>query len=88
VLKAMGAAPALVYGVGLSQAAVVSFAGLAPALGVGWIVLALLQMRLHLNTSLAAPMVLEMCGVTAVLAAVAAALVIRRLERADPASLY
>jgi putative ABC transport system permease protein len=88
VLKAMGAAPALVYGIGLSQAAVVSFAGLAPALGVGWIVLALLQMRLHLNTSLAAPMVLEMCGVTAVLAAVAAALVIRRLERADPASLY
>ena len=88
VLKAMGAAPALVYGIGLSQAAVVSFGGLAPALVVGWIVLALVQMRLHLNTGLSAPMVLEMCVITVVLAAAAATLVVRRVERADPASLY
>lgn len=88
VLKAMGAAPALVYGVGLSQAATVSFGGLAPALVVGWIVLAVLHMKTHLNTGLAAPIVLEMCLITAVLAAAAAALVIRRVDRADPASLY
>jgi putative ABC transport system permease protein len=88
VLKAMGAAPALIYGIGLSQAAVVSFGGLAPALIVGWIVLALVQMSTHLNAGLAAPLVLEMCVITAVLAAAAAAIVVRRVDRADPASLY
>jgi len=88
VLKAMGAAPALVYGIGLGQAAVVSFGALAPALVVGWLVLALLQMRTHLNTGLAVPMVLWMIAITAGLAAAAAAVVIRRVDRADPASLY
>jgi putative ABC transport system permease protein len=88
VLKAMGAAPALVYGVGLGQAFVVSFGGLGPALVIGWVVLALLQMRTHLDTGLAPPMILWMALITAGLATVAAALVVRRVERADPASLY
>jgi putative ABC transport system permease protein len=88
VLKAIGAGPALIYGIGLSQAAVVSFGGLAPALVLGWLVLAVVQMGTHLNTGLALPIVLEMCGITAVLAAAAAAIVVRRVDRADPASLY
>jgi putative ABC transport system permease protein len=88
VLKAMGAGPALVYGIGLGQAAIVGVGGLLPALVVGWLVLGLIQYATHLQTTPGPTMVLSMAAITAALAASAAALVIRRVDRADPASLY
>jgi putative ABC transport system permease protein len=88
VLKAMGAHPMLVYGIGLTQALILALAGLLVALVPGSLVLALIQLQTHLETGLGAEMVLDMLATTIGLAVVAGALVIRRVERADPASLF
>jgi putative ABC transport system permease protein len=88
VLKAMGAGPALIYGVGAGQAAILGLGGLLPALAVGSIVLELLHQTTHLATGVGAPIVIIMAAATACLAAVATALVVRRIDHADPASLY
>jgi putative ABC transport system permease protein len=88
VLKAMGASPAMVYGIGACQAVIIGLGGLAPALAVGWATLELLRWRLHLPTALTPVGVLDMALVTVVLAVGAAALVAWRVDRADPASLY
>jgi putative ABC transport system permease protein len=88
VLKAMGAGPALIYGVGAGQAAILGLGGLLPALAVGSVVLNLLQRATHLATGLDAAIVLTMAGVTVALAAIATALVVRRIDQTDPASLY
>jgi putative ABC transport system permease protein len=88
VLKAMGATPALVYGIGVGQAAIVGLAALLPALAIGGVALAILQNRTHLDTALNLRSVLNMAGITVVLAAFAAAFALRRINRADPASLF
>jgi len=88
VLKAMGASPSLVYGIGMGQAALIGLAGLAPALLVGWLALAFLQERTHLQTMLGPGTLLTMFATTLVLAAGSGALVVRRVQKADPASLF
>jgi putative ABC transport system permease protein len=88
VLKAMGASPHLVYGVGMGQAAIVGLGGLLPALALGWLVLGLIQYQTHLETGLSVTMILKMLAITAVLAAAAGAFAVRRVDQADPASLF
>jgi putative ABC transport system permease protein len=88
VLKAMGAGPSLIYGIAMGQAVILGLAALAAALAVGWPVLGLIQLRTHLATGLNGGIILTMAAITLVLAAGAGALVLRRLDRADPASLY
>jgi putative ABC transport system permease protein len=88
VLKAMGAHPALVYGIGLAQAVIVGLAGLLVALLPGALVLGLIQLKTHLQTALGPEMVFDMLATTLGLAVAAGALVFRRVERADPARLF
>jgi putative ABC transport system permease protein len=88
VLKAMGARPSLIYGIGMGQAALIGLAGLAPALVLGWLVLAFLQERTHLQTTLGLTTLLTMFATTLALAVGAGALVVRRVQKADPASLF
>ncbi len=88
VLKAMGAEPVLIYGVGMGQAAIMGLGGLGPALALGWLVLGVIKFRTHLATSLDAPMILNMLAITAALAALSGMFAIRRVDKADPASLF
>jgi putative ABC transport system permease protein len=88
VLKAMGADPVLVYGVGLGQAAILGLGGLGPALLLGAVVLGMIQHRTHLMTALGVPTILGMLAITGALAGVAGGLAVRRVAAADPASLF
>lgn len=88
VLKAMGSSPAFVYGIGVAQAVLLGFGGLLPALGAGALVLWFIEVRTHLET-VPGPLLLgELAAITLLAALCAAAFVLGRVQRADPAALY
>jgi putative ABC transport system permease protein len=88
VLKAMGSSPAFVYGIGVAQAVLLGLGGLLPALFVGALVLWFIQERTHLEAALGALVIGKMLAVTLAAALCAAAAVVGRVHRADPAALY
>lgn len=88
VLKAMGSHPVFVYGVGIAQSVLVGVSGLLPALLTGAVVLWLIQIRTHLDSALHLLLILKMLAITLTASICAAAVVLRRVQRADPAALY
>jgi putative ABC transport system permease protein len=88
VLKAMGSGPAFVYGVGIAQSILVGIGGLLPALLVGAVVLWLIEIRTHLDSALDLLLVGKMLVITLAASTCAAAAVLGRVQRADPAALY
>ena len=88
MLKAMGSAPAFVYGIGVAQAVLLGLGGLLPALFVGALVLWFIQDRTHLEAALGAVVFGKMLAITLAAALGAAAVVVGRVHRADPAALY
>jgi putative ABC transport system permease protein len=88
VLKAMGSSPAFVYGIGVTQSVLVGIGGLLPALLIGGIVLWYIQYRTHLEAALGFVLLGKMLAITLAASVCAAAVVLGRVQRADPAALY
>jgi putative ABC transport system permease protein len=88
VLKAMGFGPFFIYGIGVTQAAILGVAGLLPALAISAAALGFIQTR----TNLGAGLDLRLSGLALMVALgagfVAASAVLWRIGRADPAELY
>ncbi|MGH6888516.1 MAG: FtsX-like permease family protein [Rhizomicrobium sp.] len=88
VLKAMGSGPAFVYGVGIAQSVLVGMGALLPALLAGAVVLWFIETRTHLQSALDLALVGKMLAITLAVSTCAAAAVLGRVHRADPAALY
>jgi putative ABC transport system permease protein len=88
VLKAMGSSPAFVYGIGITQAVLVGLGGLLPALVIAGVVLWYIEARTHLESALGLVVLGKMVAITFAASVCAAAAVLGRVQRADPASLY
>ncbi len=88
VLKAMGSSPAFVYGIGVTQSVLVGLGGLLPALLVGAGVLWYIEYRTHLEAALGFTLLGKMLAITFAASICAAAAVLGRVQRADPAALY
>ena len=88
VLKAIGASPWFVHGIGAAQAVLLGMGGLLPALVVGGAVLWFIEFRTHLDTAIGPLLIGKMLAVTFAVALCAAATVVARVQRADPAALY
>jgi len=88
VLKAMGATPWFVHGIGAAQALLLGLGGLLPALILGGALLWYIEFRTHLETALGLMLFGKMLAIACVAALCAAATVIMRVQRADPAALY
>jgi putative ABC transport system permease protein len=88
VLKAMGATPWFVHGIGAAQAVLLGLGGLLPALVLGGAVLWYIEFRTHLETALGWMLFGKMLAIACVAALCAAATVVMRVQRADPAALY
>lgn len=88
VLKAMGSRPAFVYGVGVAQSVLIGLGGLLPALLTGAVVLWVIEVRTHLDSSLDVMLAAKMLAITLTASTCAAAVVLGRVQRADPAALY
>jgi putative ABC transport system permease protein len=88
VLKAMGSNPAFIYGIGVTQSVLVGLGGLLPALLIGGIVLWYIQYRTHLEAALGLVLLGKMLAITLGASICAAAAVLGRVQRADPAALY
>jgi putative ABC transport system permease protein len=88
VLKAIGATPWFVHGIGMAQAVLLGLGGLLPALVLGGAVLWYIEFRTHLDTALGPLLFGKMLVITFVAALCAAATVVMRVQRADPAALY
>ena len=88
VLKAMGSSPAFVYGIGVTQSVLVGLGGLLPALMIGGVVLWYIQYRTHLETAVGFVLLGKMLAITFAASVCAAAAVLGRVQRADPAALY
>jgi putative ABC transport system permease protein len=88
VLKAMGSSPAFVYGIGVTQAILVGLGGLLPALLIGGVVLWYIEYRTHLEAALGLVLLGKMLVITFAASICAAAAVLGRVQRADPAALY
>jgi putative ABC transport system permease protein len=88
VLKAIGATPWFVHGIGATQAVLLGLGGLLPAVFVGGAVLWFIEFRTHLETAVGLVLLGKMLAITLVAALCAAATVILRVQRADPAALY
>src|SRR5580704_5546463 len=88
VLKAMGSSPAFIYGIGVTQSVLVGLGGLLPGLLIGGIVLWYIEYRTHLETALGFVLLGKMLAITLAASICAAAAVLGRVQRADPAALY
>ena len=88
VLKAIGATPWFVHGIGGAQALLLGLGGLLPALVLGGAVLWYIEFRTHLETALGLVLFAKMLVITFIAALCAAATVVARVQRADPAALY
>ncbi|HEX3431023.1 MAG TPA: FtsX-like permease family protein [Rhizomicrobium sp.] len=88
VLKAIGATPWFVHGIGGAQALLLGLGGLLPALVLGGAVLWYIEFRTHLETALGMVLLEKMFAITCVAALCAASTVLIRVQRADPAALY
>jgi putative ABC transport system permease protein len=88
VLKAMGFGPFFVYGIGVMQSAILGVVGLLPAVAVSAVVLGIIQERTHLQSGLDLRLSGMALGITLGTAVLASAVVLWRLQRADPAALY
>lgn len=88
VLKAMGSSPAFVYGIGVAQAVLLGLGGLIPALMTAALVLWFIEFRTHLDTAPGPVLLGKMLAITVFSALCAAAAVLGRVQRADPAALY
>lgn len=88
VLKAMGSSPSFIYGIGVAQAILLGLGGLVPALAIGALVLWFIQFRTHLETGPGPALLAKMLAIAVFAALCAAAAVLGRVQRADPAALY
>jgi len=88
VLKAMGFGPFFVYGIGVMQSVILGVVGLLPAVAVSAVVLGIIQERTHLQSGLDLRLSGMALGITLGTAVLASAVVLWRLQRADPAALY
>ena len=88
VLKAMGATPWFVHGIGAAQAILLGLGGLLPALIFGGAMLWYIEFRTHLETALGLTLFGKMLAIAVVAALGAATTVVMRVQRADPAALY
>ncbi len=88
VLKAMGFSPAFIYGIGIVQAAILGVVGLIPAILAASVVLEIVQYETHMRAALSSSEVGLALAAALGLSLGAAALVLLRIERADPAELY
>ena len=88
VLKAMGFGTWFVYGIGVFQASILGLGGLAPAALMGAAVLWVLHERTHLASEVTPNLVGTMVAITLGLSMLAAAMVLHRVRRADPAELF
>jgi len=88
VLKAIGATPWFVHGIGGAQALLLGLGGLLPALVLGGAILWYIEFRTHLETALGLVLFAKMLVITFIAALCAAATVVARVQRADPAALY
>jgi putative ABC transport system permease protein len=88
VLKAMGSSPSFVYGIGVTQSVLVGLGGLLPALAVAAGVLWFIELRTHLDDALGLALSGKMLAITLATSICAAAAVLGRVQRADPAALY
>ncbi|MGH6982004.1 MAG: FtsX-like permease family protein [Stellaceae bacterium] len=88
VLKAMGFGPVFIYGIGVTQSAILGVAGLVPALVLSAVVFGIIQSRTHLRSGLDLHLAGLALAVALGTALVASATVLWRIERADPAELY
>jgi putative ABC transport system permease protein len=88
VLKAMGFGPFFIYGIGLTQSAILGTVGLIPALAAAAVVLQKIRGVTHLGTQLDPALAGMALAVALGTGLFAAAAVIWRVQRADPAELY
>jgi len=88
VLKAMGFSPSFVYGIGVTQSAILAVAGLLPALAAAGAVFAFIHARTHLHAGIDLSLLVLALGVALGTGLLAAAVVLWRIQRADPAELY
>lgn len=88
VLKAMGASPWFVHGIGAAQAILLGLGGLLPALVLGGAVLWYIEFRTHLETAIGLTLFGKMLAIACIAALCAATTVVLRVQRADPAALY
>lgn len=88
VLKAMGFGPFFIYGIGVTQSAILGVAGLLPALAVSAGVFAMIQARTQLRSGLDLHLSALALAVALGTGLLAAAAVLWRIERVDPAELY
>jgi len=88
VLKAMGFSPGFVYAIGFSQVAVVALGGLLLAAVLAAPILFLVRAETHLPTGLSASLFLVAAGAACAMGTASAAIALRRLRRADPATLF
>jgi len=87
-LKAIGFEPAVVYGIGMSEAAMLAVGGFLPALLVGAALLRLVENATHLPTVLTLDLAAEVLAIALGMCVLSAALVLGRVRRADPAELF
>jgi putative ABC transport system permease protein len=87
-LKAMGFAPAFVYGVGLLEAALLAVGAFLPAIIVGTGVLWSVWRLTHLATMPSIPLVGLVLVIALAMSLLAALTAVRPVQRADPAALY
>jgi putative ABC transport system permease protein len=88
VLKAMGFAPEFVFGVGLSEIALLALAAFAPALVAATLILGIIELATKLPTGLTFGIAVETLLIVLAMGAVSGLSVLGRIARADPAELF
>ena len=88
VLKAMGFNTEFVFGIGIVEAGLMALAAFVPAVIAGWLLLLAVERATHLPTALTLDLMLRVLAIVFAMTLVSAGFALRRLVRADPASLY
>jgi len=88
VFKAMGFSPWFIYGMGMSQVAILSLSGFAVAVGLAVPLFWRVGAATNLPIPLSLPILAIGAGAALAMGLVSALSVLRRLMRADPASLF
>ena len=88
ILKAMGFPPGLVYGIGLVQAAGLTLGGLVLATVAGSAILRFVEVTTHLSTGFSLSLLATGGMVALAMCVASVAMVLRRVQRADPAELF
>ncbi len=88
VLKAMGFAPAFVFGVGVAEILLLAFAAFVPALLIAGAILGIIEAAIHLPTGLSPAIAFETLIIVLLMAVCAGISTLRRIAQADPAALF